>query len=41
VLKSGGFFALYDRIEQHLPSEEGSGLDAGEKLATGLGSRSK
>jgi two-component system alkaline phosphatase synthesis response regulator PhoP len=41
VLKSGGFFALYDRIEQHLPSEDGGWHGAGEGLATRPGSRLK
>jgi len=41
VLKSGGFFALYDRIEQLLPSEDGAPRVSGKKLAGAPGSTSK
>jgi two-component system alkaline phosphatase synthesis response regulator PhoP len=41
VLKSGGFFALYDRIEQLLPSEDGEPRGTGDKLAGAPGSRLK
>jgi two-component system alkaline phosphatase synthesis response regulator PhoP len=39
VLKSGGFFALYDRIEQLLPSDEGAPRVRQTKAAAAPGSR--
>ena len=39
VLKSGGFFALYDRIEQLLPSDSGAPRRSGNKMAGAPGSR--
>ena len=41
VLKSGGFFALYDRIEQILPSGESGPRGPEKKLAAGPGSSSR
>jgi CheY-like chemotaxis protein len=41
LLKSGGFFALYDRIEQLLPSDGGGGGNPEGKRAAAPGSRSK
>jgi DNA-binding response OmpR family regulator len=41
VLKSDGFFALYDRIEQLLPSGEGGARSQEKKLAAGHGSKSR
>ena len=40
VLKSGGFFALYDRIEQLLPQEDTSALAAASHVAPAAAGRS-